>query len=534
MGTLHLATILLAVTGSGETVLLDFGATWCGPCQQMEPHVDQLATAGYPVRKIDVDQHQDMAGRYGVQSIPCFVLLVNGQERGRLQGMVSPAQLQQLFTAAGVRPVGSQPALARGQSPDRGFFGGRAQQPQRVARSTPDLSVPRLHVELGSLYSAASTEHAQTFFAPRDRPTAAPANHLAAPPVNPVRQPAQTPVPAPRQSIQPATNDPLIDDLMAVSVRLHVEDPDGTSHGSGTIIDSIAPSNGNQGAALVLTCAHIFRDSNGKGPVRVDIFENGVPRSVTGFLVRYDLDRDVALVSVHTDRTLPAAPLAPKMLQPQKGDRVVSIGCPGGRMPTPLESQVLAVSSFGGVTRIQATGQPEIGRSGGGLFNTAGQVIGVCNFADPTDQAGLYAAIGAAKQVFTDAGLAQIYQNATGGATTASPATAIASAGPRTPSMPKMPGAHTAPSPPALSKRGPAVEPLVPVNNHNTSDAAVASTASPTELICIVRSPDGQTPAEVIVIDKASQALLQRIASERHTSQGTFPTSQRRDQPKRR
>ena len=64
---------------------------------------------------------------------------------------------------------------------------------------------------------------------------------------------------------QPAVADAT---LIAASVRLRVEDPDGRSCGSGTIIDS------RGGEALVLTCGHIFRDSHGKGRIEVDLFAN--------------------------------------------------------------------------------------------------------------------------------------------------------------------------------------------------------------------------------------------------------------------
>ncbi len=65
-------------------------------------------------------------------------------------------------------------------------------------------------------------------------------------------------------------NPPVADAaLISASVRLRVEDPDGRSCGSGTIIDA------RQGEALILTCGHIFRDSKGKGPIEVDLFTPG-------------------------------------------------------------------------------------------------------------------------------------------------------------------------------------------------------------------------------------------------------------------
>jgi len=517
MGTLHIATVLLAVTGTGETVLLDFQATWCGPCRQMDPHIERLADAGYPVRKIDVDQQQDMARRFRVQNIPCFVLLVNGEERGRIEGKTSPEQLRQLFTTAGVGPVTSNGAVARGQSPDRRRFRRNATPRRPVAPE--DLMVRPLQIELGTLVSAASTDRPQQFFGQPAAPRAAPQpptqpSSLATrqPPAATRQPPAAIPNPVRSAGFEQPRNssiDPsLIDQLMAVSVRLRVEDANGVSNGSGTVIDSIPGENGQRGQALILTCGHIFRDSQGKGPIRVDLFENGRPRSTQGFLVRYDLQRDIALVSIYTDQVIPTASFAPANVPPRQGDQVVGIGCPGGGSPTALHSRILSVDNFGGGSLIQASGEPAEGRSGGGLFNASGQVIGVSNFADPSARAGLYADLSVAKQVFEDAGLAQIYHNAAGKpATSTAPVSAIATTGPAVPAMPKMPSMPASAGQP--SRPSPAVAPLVAVDG-----TASTTSAEQPELICIVRSSDDK-PATVITIDQASQALLQQIETER-------------------
>ena len=61
---------------------------------------------------------------------------------------------------------------------------------------------------------------------------------------------------------------------MAATARLRVEDGEGVSWGTGTVIDS------RQGEALILTCGHIFRDSDGKGRVEVDLFGADGPRGL--------------------------------------------------------------------------------------------------------------------------------------------------------------------------------------------------------------------------------------------------------------
>ncbi len=74
---------------SKGVVLVDFFATWCGPCQMSAPIVDKMADeyAGKAkVLKVDVDQDRESAMKYGVMSIPTFVVLKDGQEVDRQVG----------------------------------------------------------------------------------------------------------------------------------------------------------------------------------------------------------------------------------------------------------------------------------------------------------------------------------------------------------------------------------------------------------------------------------------------------------------
>ena len=76
-------------------------------------------------------------------------------------------------------------------------------------------------------------------------------------------------------------------ELIESSVRLTIGDPQGFSYGSGTLIDA------RSGEALVLTCGHIFRDSQGKGDISIDLLGPGAPQKVPGRIVSYDLKNDV-------------------------------------------------------------------------------------------------------------------------------------------------------------------------------------------------------------------------------------------------
>ncbi len=79
------------VLRAAEPVLVDFFATWCGPCRALAPTLDELAIdlAGRArVVKVDVDQAPELARQHDVSSIPCLVVFKGGREVGRIVGAV--------------------------------------------------------------------------------------------------------------------------------------------------------------------------------------------------------------------------------------------------------------------------------------------------------------------------------------------------------------------------------------------------------------------------------------------------------------
>lgn len=88
------------VISSGQLVLVDFYATWCGPCKTMHPVLQELKQhLGDQIRilKIDVDRYQNTAAQYRIQSVPTLMLFRNGQALWRQSGALPlPALLEQV------------------------------------------------------------------------------------------------------------------------------------------------------------------------------------------------------------------------------------------------------------------------------------------------------------------------------------------------------------------------------------------------------------------------------------------------------
>ena len=84
------ATFKEVVLNSDKPVLVDFWATWCGPCQALAPTIEELAKdfdGQALVGKVDVDNNQVSAGEYGIRSIPTVLIFKNGEVVDKLVGL---------------------------------------------------------------------------------------------------------------------------------------------------------------------------------------------------------------------------------------------------------------------------------------------------------------------------------------------------------------------------------------------------------------------------------------------------------------
>jgi thiol-disulfide isomerase/thioredoxin len=343
---------------ASQPVLLDFHADWCGPCQKMRPVIKQLIRSQYPVRSIDIDHDpDDLAERYRVQAVPTFIVVDSrGRELDRTKGTTSAADLARFYRSAAAK---AEP----GTEADR-----------VAARSKP----------------RARRDDDQA----DEEPKASPNNGGNRPEEE--AEERVLPNPKPWES----------------SVRIKVVGPGSTGFGSGTIIYSTPEE------SLILTCAHIFHLEGAKKQappskfprqIVIDLFDGKLKEqgkqagkvsyigSVEGKAVDYDFNRDVGLIRIRPGRQLAASRVVPAHWEPRSRMSMLTVGCSEGNDATKWPTAIIEprrrnfLQGRPEYEAIECLKAPTQGRSGGGLFTNDGYIAGVCDFAEPQGDHGLYA-----------------------------------------------------------------------------------------------------------------------------------------------
>jgi thiol-disulfide isomerase/thioredoxin len=346
------ALLVAAVTGAevsaASSVLLAFSSQRCGHCQAMRPTLQQLETNGTAIRHVDVNAEPEFAQRHGIRQTPTYVVWSAGRELTRLVGTQPAEKIQ---AALAINPAGP-------------------------------LFQTEANVQRDSILNA-----------PQTRLTA----------------PGDPTPPQSRSEAMPSVSlADAVERARAATVRLRVHDGRGFGVGTGTIIDR----HGEE--ALVLTCGHLFRETKHQSRIDVDLFIGGQIKTVPGQVIDYDADdRDIGLVVIRPGFDIAPVAVANPTVVPQSGLAVFSFGCDHGDDPSRRDTRITGVDKYNqhlGASNIEIAGAPVDGRSGGGLFDSAGQLIGVCNAADYKGDVGIYTGPGSVKWQLDRVQLSHLYQ----------------------------------------------------------------------------------------------------------------------------
>lgn len=495
---------LLAQESRGQ--VFDFGAKWCGPCQQVAPVVEKLQREGLPIRKIDIDQQKDLANRFQIQQIPTFVLVVDGKEVDRVTGNMTESDLRRMV--ARIPQNSAPPATAAQPSPSPAA----ARQPVASGpMSIPvDLGEPAPLTRPAPLQAAPAAPETPARVAENDQKcglrdllSLGRKRSDEAPVVRGNDSPLQDPAVA-------SEGAPISSDPMESSVRIRVITNGRIDLGSGTIISSSA------GMTRILTCAHIFKEFTDDSRIEVDLFERGGVTPYTAGLIKADPNSDLGLISIPTTSVVPRVRVAGKGAAPRLGDSVSAIGCSGGSEPTRQQSKVTDIDKYEGPHNVLCTGVPVRGRSGGGLFNEKGEVIGVCSAADEREQRGFYSGLLAIHQLLDECQLTALY--ATPAEAPQTPAAALkeelASTLPASSrDFPEDFAASTA----AVKAAPPVSQPVAPAasTSSGSGNSSVDVQAGDAEVVVIIRDRTNPGAANrVVILHSASPKFMSYLSGE--------------------
>jgi hypothetical protein len=212
-----------------------------------------------------------------------------------------------------------------------------------------------------------------------------------------------------------------------------------------------------------------------------------------------------------------------------RGDRVTSVGCDNGQDPTALSTRVTATNRYQGPPNLEAQGAPVEGRSGGGLFNTNGELVGVCFAADYEGNEGLYTALESIHDELDRLGLSDVYQQT---ATAMGPTNQPIAAQPpvvrgQEPALPVMPNGNEMAGAPAetavnVSPEGSTAAPNGLSQEEQAAWEEIMARSADSEVICIIRPKQPGGKSEVITLHNVSQEFVRGLAERTNAAPTTI------------
>ena len=381
-----LVAIAFAGNGSDRTII-HFSSQNCPACRKIQPAIDQLNAEGWAIRSIDTEKDISTVDRWAVSQIPTVIVLENGREVDRIVGSLEHADLKRRLTGnkspyrANDLPRNTGISLSNPAA--NAFYG--PNHPQNYSNFGPNhpLSKPNLSTNLKRamgegprdevLAPTIGVNHPYYSLYNNSRIVSRDAGKLATPPS---RSPSRSPN---------GIKLPELPENLAATVRIRVKYGEDESVATGTIIDS----DGDE--SLVITCGHLFRHSDGKHPMTVELFQKGKTIQVPAALVDFRNDEiDLGLVRFRQPEPVSKVRILPKGELLHEQDSVFSIGCNGGDDPSRRDTVITKLNRFLGPSNVEIAGAPVQGRSGGGLFDARGRLIGICIAADIDLDEGLF------------------------------------------------------------------------------------------------------------------------------------------------
>jgi len=145
-------------------VLVDFWATWCGPCKSLGPVLEKLAqdyAGGFLLAKVDVDKEQQLAGYFQIKSIPTVMLVKDGQIVDGFPGALPEGQVREFLQHHGVQPAAASEAVAPEASTDKPDPHAELLRLRAASQAEPERDELKLDLALALLATGATAEARQ-------------------------------------------------------------------------------------------------------------------------------------------------------------------------------------------------------------------------------------------------------------------------------------------------------------------------------------------------------------------------------------